>query len=205
MAGNSKKSRKAATSQTQPKRLAAQVSQAVQHPQARRIFGNFLKPDSFVTNASKMALTSLKKIVDGAGNFHDWNNLMVRMYAGSISYADYFKPDDGIGQSFNRAVASLQLIMVRTHCTGIDGFAMRPTEMDRIVDALSVFDTMTHYMRPEEVMSAYNNAGYYLDDIVKANKKASDLHDQRQAMAKQLATEYAEVADKPVEFLEQAA
>jgi hypothetical protein len=171
--------------------------------EARRIFGNFLQPSAFVTTSSKMALTAMKKVAGGEGNFHDWNVIMTRMYVGSFAYTHYFKKDEGIADAINWGVHTLQLVMARTLCIGADGFALRPSELDRVVDALAVIDTMTLYMQPDEVMYSYHNAGSYIEEFVAVNKKASDLFHERQAVLNTLAIEHQNANEVPE--LEEAA
>jgi hypothetical protein len=188
MAGNSKKSRKPKPPQTRPTAVASRIATAFPHTPL--VVGDFMNPNSFVKKASDMARTCMEHIVNQVGNFDDWNKLMHRMYAGSIAYTDYFKPDDGVAAVLNDGVASLQLIMVRTHCIGIDGFGMRPSEHQRIQDALELIDRLTRNMKTQEVRDAYEKAGWWLDHIVAENKKASDLFYEKQKMLNQLAQEY---------------
>jgi hypothetical protein len=168
--------------------VAKQIATAFSHPPL--VVGDFINPNSFVKKASDLARFCMNRIVNQTGNFDDWNKLMHRMYAGSVAYADYFKPDNGIAATINDAVASLQLIMVRTHCIGIDGFGMRPGEHALVIDALELIDRLTRNMTSQEVRDAYNKAGWWLDELVAQNKKASDLFYERQKMLGQLAQEY---------------
>jgi hypothetical protein len=155
-----------------------------------------MNPNSFIKKSSDLARHCLDNIVRQVGNFDDWNKLMHRMYAGSVAYNDYFKPDDGIGQTLNNAIASLHLIMVRTHCIGIDGFGMRPSEHLFVQNGLELIDRLLRNMRTEEVRDAYNKASWWLDHLVAENKKASDLYYERQKALSELATEFQAVQAK---------
>lgn len=197
MAGNSKSKRKPL--KVQGTRVKA-VVQNVANTLVKSPITNFLKPHSFVEKSSEMALLCVKAIVDGKGDFLDWNKIMNRLYAGSIAYTDFFNPDYGISDAINKAVASMHLVMVRTLCTGADGFGFRPTELDRVVDALSVIDTLSRMMLPEELMRAYHHAGHYIDDFTAENKRASQVYEERQAMVKTLAAEYHAVDGQPIEL-----
>lgn len=188
MAGNSKSSRKPKPSPTRPTTVVSNITKAFPHPPL--VVGDFMNPNSFVKKASDMARTCMEHIVSQVGNFDDWNKLMHRMYAGSIAYNDYFKPDDGIAETLNQGVASLHLIMVRTHCIGIDGFGMRPSEHQRVQNALELIDRLTRNMKTNEVRDAYTKAGWWLDELVARNKKASDLFYERQRVLGELAQEY---------------
>jgi hypothetical protein len=186
MASKSKQSSKSIRG-TQPKAMARHLIAALPKP---AVVNNFMAPSSFVVRASALARMCVDNIVQGKGNFADWNKIMHRFYAGSIAYEDYFKADDGIGQTLNLAIASLHLIMVRTHCVGVDGFGMKPTEHQRILDGLALIDMLIRNMRPSEVEEVYHKAGWYLDQIVTENKKASDLFHERQQVLQNLAAEY---------------
>jgi len=164
---------------------------------ARRVFGNYLAPDAFTTTSSKMALDALKDIIDGKGNLKAWDTLMVRLYAGSFMYRDYFKKDAGIALTVNWAVSSMQLIMMRVLDTSVAEMMMRPTEMQYVIDALSVIDTLTLYMQAQEVLMSYHNAGKYIDSFIADNQAASKLFEERQAMVALLAQERQNAKEVP--------
>lgn len=149
---------------------------------------NFLQPHTFIEKSSQTARDSLNRMVAQTGNFQDWNNVLTRLYAGSIASTDYFKVDEGIRQCLEHALASMQVIMVRTHCTAV--FGVKPTEHDRITNGLILVDKLIRSMSANEVIHTYNEVGFTLDKIVADNKIAVALFEEKQAMLRQLAEEY---------------
>jgi hypothetical protein len=157
------------------KKIVATVANAhAPKSQSRRVFGDFLKHDAFVITSSRMSLDATMRIANGKGDFKDWDTITNRLYAGSFMYHHYFKQNQDIVDVVNRAVDSVKLIMVRTLCIGADGFGMRPKELEYVLEALELFDTMTRSMTSQEVMLSYHNAGNYLDEVLKVNQEAID-------------------------------
>lgn len=155
---------------------------------------------SYAAKSASYAMACLQRIQEGVGNFKDWNALMYRMYVGVFADEHYFKENEDTVLVLNHGIEVLQLIMVRTHCVGVDGFGVRVGEYQALINALHMVDTLIKFMYPKELTAAYTAAEEFMDKLV-ADNTASDLqqtqhqlveHEVRQVLS-ELAQEHQEV------------
>ena len=145
---------------------------------------------------------ALNRIIEHKGNFKDWLNIIIRLYAGSIATNDFFNHDNAIVQAFNQATLAMQIVKMRPHC-GWD-FGITTAELNSVTLALDLTAEMCRKMTRSEIAHCYQLTSGILALYEENNRKCYPA-DAEDDMVATLEQEMREVAVNETELVLAAA
>lgn len=158
------------------------------------LLGQILAPNRAIVELANEAIASLKRMVNGTGNFQDWMKVLHRITVGSYMLDGYFKNDPEAKKAFNQAWVAIVIVKLRVHCTGEFGVLVK--EYDSISLAMALADEMCRVLPLADVRKVYMTTDDYYEELVRDNIKLYPSNwKEVEAMEKKLAAEYAEVRE----------
>lgn len=178
------------------KRVSAGTRKTMTHQKTVPVV-RVVTPSERLARAHVLIIESLNRLIDGTGNFQDWNNIVVRLHLGALAVDDYFVSTPELLEAFNQANISMRIIMLRVHTQGLWGVLVR--ELDTLTLALSLTDQMIRMMRPSEIATTVKIITTFFDELPDYNKNMAK-RDEHAAMFKSLKAERLEAKELPVGY-----
>jgi len=131
-------------------------------------FVSIINPPQEIAKLHIGVINALNRIIKHEGNFQDWLNVVVRLYAGAVASNDYFKKDPAIDEAFNQATLAMRIVKIRPH-VGRD-FGITSVELDSVTYALGLTADMCRQMTRLEIAKCYQLASWIMDEYEQKNR-----------------------------------